>query len=46
MIFDTHAHVLSPDRETYPYGTLRGGAAARFPGRRALGDSAYRFYFS
>jgi L-fuconolactonase len=27
MIFDTHAHVLSPDRETYPYGTLRGGAS-------------------
>jgi L-fuconolactonase len=26
MIFDTHAHVLSPDREAYPYGTLRGGA--------------------
>lgn len=26
MIFDTHAHVLSPDRERYPYGTLRGGA--------------------
>ena len=26
MIFDTHAHVLSPDRESYPYGTLRGGA--------------------
>ena len=28
MIFDTHAHVLSPDREAYPYGTLRGGVAA------------------
>ncbi len=26
MIFDTHAHVLSPDRDVYPYGTLRGGA--------------------
>jgi len=26
MIFDTHAHVLSPDREAYPYSTLRGGA--------------------
>lgn len=26
MIFDTHAHVLSPDRESFPYGTLRGGA--------------------
>jgi predicted TIM-barrel fold metal-dependent hydrolase len=25
MIFDTHAHVLSADREAYPYGTLRGG---------------------
>jgi L-fuconolactonase len=25
MIFDTHAHVLSADRETYPYGPLRGG---------------------
>lgn len=27
MIFDTHAHVLSADREAYPFGTLRGGAA-------------------
>ena len=26
MIFDTHAHVLSPDRAAYPFGTLRGGA--------------------
>jgi L-fuconolactonase len=26
MIFDTHAHVLSPDRDAYPYSTLRGGA--------------------
>jgi L-fuconolactonase len=28
MIFDTHAHVLSPDRATFPYGTLRGGAVS------------------
>jgi predicted TIM-barrel fold metal-dependent hydrolase len=28
MVFDTHAHVLSPDREAYPYGPLRGGAVA------------------
>lgn len=26
MIFDTHAHVLSPDLDRYPYSTLRGGA--------------------
>ena len=26
MLFDTHAHVLSADRERYPYSTLRGGA--------------------
>jgi predicted TIM-barrel fold metal-dependent hydrolase len=26
LIFDTHAHVLSPDRERYPYSALRGGA--------------------
>ncbi|WP_336980564.1 amidohydrolase family protein [Altererythrobacter fulvus] len=26
MIFDTHAHVLSADREKYPFGPLRGGA--------------------
>ncbi|MEO6151887.1 MAG: amidohydrolase family protein [Croceibacterium sp.] len=26
MIFDTHAHVLSADRDTYPFSTLRGGA--------------------
>lgn len=25
MIFDTHAHVLSADREAYPYSPLRGG---------------------
>ena len=25
MIFDTHAHVLSADRERFPYGPLRGG---------------------
>ncbi|MEI9851564.1 MAG: amidohydrolase family protein [Sphingomonas sp.] len=25
-IFDTHAHVLSPDLRRYPYSTLRGGA--------------------
>jgi L-fuconolactonase len=28
MLFDTHAHVLSADRERYPYSTLRGGAQA------------------
>jgi predicted TIM-barrel fold metal-dependent hydrolase len=28
MLFDTHAHVLSADRERYPYSTLRGGAKA------------------
>lgn len=28
MTFDTHAHVLSADRERYPYSTLRGGAKA------------------
>ena len=28
MLFDTHAHVLSADRERYPYSTLRGGARA------------------
>ncbi|MGH8261665.1 MAG: amidohydrolase family protein [Steroidobacteraceae bacterium] len=28
MVFDTHAHVLSADRERYPYSTLRGGAQA------------------
>lgn len=28
MIFDTHAHVVSGDREAYPYGPLRGGATA------------------
>jgi L-fuconolactonase len=27
MIFDTHAHVLSSDREGFPYSTLRGGVA-------------------
>ena len=27
MLFDTHAHVLSADRETWPFGTLRGGVA-------------------
>jgi L-fuconolactonase len=26
MLFDTHAHVLSADRERYPYSALRGGA--------------------
>src|SRR5258708_6624444 len=26
MLFDTHAHVLSADRDRYPYSTLRGGA--------------------
>jgi predicted TIM-barrel fold metal-dependent hydrolase len=26
MLFDTHAHVLSPDQGRYPYSTLRGGA--------------------
>jgi len=26
VLFDTHAHVLSADRQRYPYGTLRGGA--------------------
>lgn len=26
MLFDTHAHVLSPDVARYPYSTLRGGA--------------------
>ncbi len=28
MLFDTHAHVLSADRDRYPYSTLRGGAKA------------------
>jgi predicted TIM-barrel fold metal-dependent hydrolase len=28
MLFDTHAHVLSADRQRYPYSTLRGGARA------------------
>jgi predicted TIM-barrel fold metal-dependent hydrolase len=28
MLFDTHAHVLSADRERYPCSTLRGGAKA------------------
>src|ERR1044071_413511 len=28
MLFDTHAHVLSADRERYPYSTLHGGAKA------------------
>ncbi len=28
MLFDTHAHVLSADRERYPHSTLRGGAKA------------------
>jgi len=28
MLFDTHAHVLSADRNRYPYSTLRGGAKA------------------
>lgn len=28
MIFDTHAHVLSADRDTYPFGALRGGEVA------------------
>src|SRR5690349_19622686 len=28
MLFDTHAHVLSADRERYPHSTLRGGARA------------------
>lgn len=26
MLFDTHAHVLSADRDRYPHSTLRGGA--------------------
>ncbi len=26
MLFDTHAHVLSAERDRYPYSTLRGGA--------------------
>lgn len=26
VLFDTHAHVLSPDTQRYPYSTLRGGA--------------------
>jgi L-fuconolactonase len=26
VLFDTHAHVLSADRERYPYSTLRNGA--------------------
>jgi L-fuconolactonase len=26
MVFDTHAHVLSADRVSYPFGPLRGGA--------------------
>ncbi len=28
MLFDTHAHVLSADRQRYPYSSLRGGAKA------------------
>lgn len=28
MLFDTHAHVLSADRDAYPFGPLRGGAVA------------------
>ena len=36
MLFDTHAHVLSADRERYPYSTLKGGetppvAPVQFP---------------
>jgi predicted TIM-barrel fold metal-dependent hydrolase len=31
MLFDTHAHVLSADREAYPFGTLRGGAKVPVP---------------
>lgn len=31
MLFDTHAHVLSTDRERYPYGSLRGGAVPPVP---------------
>ncbi len=26
LLFDTHAHVLSPDLDRYPHSTLRGGA--------------------
>lgn len=26
VVFDTHAHVLSPDTARYPYSSLRGGA--------------------
>lgn len=28
MIVDTHAHVLSGDRDSYPFGALRGGEVA------------------
>lgn len=28
MVFDTHAHVLSPDRAAFPFSALRGGAVA------------------
>ena len=31
ILFDTHAHVLSADREAYPFSTLRGGMKVPVP---------------
>lgn len=31
LVFDTHAHVLSADRQRYPHSTLRGGAKPPLP---------------